>query len=210
MIRQMAGWAGMIAMTIGLPMCTSVWASAPKPAPTAYATPNYALTFTVPHGLSYCPMPADWIGSDHGTTLFLAPPVDCGGAGYASSGRSFMPARTPRIEVYYGWWSNDDNGPFPRHPCRRPLGHVRTFGRVYPLCPVGRGGLVGVELHVHYRISSPGDAEAIFTLLTTPKALPHDLRRFEQLVGSARGCTPKDAEKGFGSGASCSRSASWF
>lgn len=199
-----------LAMTVAAAFHGSAWAGVSKPAPAAYATPNYALTFAIPRGLSYCPMPADWVGSDHGTTLFLKPPADCGGAGYPSSGRSFAPANTPRIDVFYAWWSAEDDGPFPRHPCQRPLGHVRAFGRPYPLCPVRRDGLVGAELHANYRVSSPGDAEAIFTLLTTPEALPRDLARFKRLVGSARGCRPKGAETGYGSGAACPEGVSWF
>lgn len=193
-------------------MVMAAWAVAapclagpPKPAPAAYATPNYALTFQVPPGLTYCPMPADWVGSDHGTTLFLTPPKACGGVGLPSGGRGFTPARTPRIEIYYGWRSEDD----PARPCRRPRGTVRFFGGRATLCRVRRDGLAGVELHARYRLSS-SDAEAVFTLLTMRRRLARDLERFEALAQSARACVPEGAEKGFGSGAPCPPGVRWF
>ena len=180
------------------------FAGTPKPAPAAYATPNYGLTFQVPPGLTYCPLPDNWVGSDHGTTLFLTPPKQCRSAGYAASERAFEPVRTPRIEIYYGWWSEDG----PAHACRRPRGAVRVFDHLQPLCRVRRDGLVGVELHATYPLS--GEAEAMFTLLTTREALSHELAAFERLAESARTCTPIGAGKGFGRGPPCPKGVRWF
>lgn len=179
---------------------------APRSAPPAYATPNYGLTFQVPRGLSYCPLPDGWTGSDHGTTLFLAPPKQCGG--YPSSSRTYAPGLIPHVDIYYGWWLDD--GAFPAHPCRRPYGSIRVFGRLYPVCPLRRDGLVGVEIHGQYSLAHSDDAEAVFTLLTTSRRLPRDLKMFKALVMSVRTCTVPGEGERFGTGAPCPKGISWF
>ena len=72
-------------------------------APPVYVSPNYNLSFRSPPGAYYCPLPKGWVGSDHGTILFLQRPARCGGAGYPSSSRGFEPAGLSRIDVYYGY-----------------------------------------------------------------------------------------------------------
>jgi hypothetical protein len=62
----------------------------PLPVPALYVTKNYGLMVRVPPRRTYCPLPADWVGSDHGTTVFLVPPADCAAtAGYPSTARSW-------------------------------------------------------------------------------------------------------------------------
>ena|SRR5215472_294217 len=49
----------------------------PLPAPGLYVTSNYGLMAKIPKGLTYCPLPEGWEGSDHGTVLFIEPPSGC-------------------------------------------------------------------------------------------------------------------------------------
>lgn len=72
-----------------------------RPAPSLFVTQQYGLIAEFPPGLTYCPPPADWHGSDHGTQIYLVPPSQCGEArSYSSSARtpaSFVPA----IAIFY-------------------------------------------------------------------------------------------------------------
>ena len=155
----------------------------PALAPSVYVTSNYALTFRSPPGAFYCPLPDDWVGSDHGTTLLLIQPTACGEVGYPSSGRAFTPESTPRIEVYYGYWDAEDA--LAPGPCRQ-VGTASLMGGDQPLCRTDAEGFVVVKVTAHYEADIP--AELDLTLVTTPARLARDLAAFRAMAGTARAC----------------------
>lgn len=158
-------------------------AGPPARAPGRYATYNYGLTFRVPAGTSYCPLPRDWVGSDHGTTIFLERPRNCaGGAGYPSISRG--PEEGARIWIYYAYWMGEDERPPP--PCRR-VGRLQFLGRDRPVCETGIAGFVRREVRARYTADIA--AEASFTLVTRPSRLDRDMPAFAMLVRSARTCS---------------------
>jgi hypothetical protein len=187
--------------------------AAPEQAPKVYVTENYALTFQVPPSLTYCPVPDNWVGADHGTVLFLAPPTECSGAGFPASSRSFAPADTPRIEVYYGYDTGEGDAPKQAEPCDNSLGEAQFMGQSRQLCRAMRGELTSVKATANYSASSP--AEASFSLITTEKRLSKDLEIFRSLLASTHPCSVswKDDKGGtdtFGTGPLCPRSKGWF
>jgi hypothetical protein len=157
---------------------TAAALAGPLPVPSVYVTRNYALTFTPPKAATYCPLPEDWVGSDHGTTLFLTPPERCGGAGYPSSGRDFSP-NVPRIEVYYGYWFEGDMDP---PPCPQTVGAAKLIGKSRPLCRADGQ----VSLSAIYKVDGP--AQVILTLVTTPERLDADLATLRELAVTVRPC----------------------
>ncbi len=184
----------------------SLGATPPQPAPPVYATANYGLTFRSPPGTTYCPLPRRWVGSDHGTILFLEPPRHCGGADYPSIGRGFAPANAARLELYYGFYdATDSPGPA---PCRE-IGRLAFLGRDRPLCRADRDGMIAVSVRAAY--GADGPAEAVLTLATRPDRLEADLGPFRRLAASLRTCTPlwRRAGRGRESGPPCARSG-WF
>ena len=114
----------------------------PRPAPPTYVSVIYGLTFPSPPGTTYCPLPDGWIGSDHGTILFLEPPTGCGDAGYPSSARGFVSRRTPRIQLYYGYVVRDD--PVGQRCPGPPV--MEFLGRARPLCRSHDDGMVEVTV----------------------------------------------------------------
>jgi hypothetical protein len=181
----------------------------PRPAPPIYATANYNLTFRSPAGTTYCPLPSDWIGSDHGTILFLEPPRDCGGAGYPSISRGYAPSDVARIEAYYGYAV--DEGPLVLRRCRK-AGTLTFLGRARTLCRRNEGGMISLEVVARY--DAGATAEAIFTLRSNPARVARDLAAFRRLAASVRTCTgslrdQQGAIHRWGAGPPCPRSA-WF
>ena len=157
--------------------------------PPVYATANYGLTFRAPPGTTYCPLPPDWVGSDHGTTLFLERPRSCGGVGYPSNSRSFEPD-VARIELYYGYVTGETPRPLPR--C--PGGRVRFVGSLRPICMNRDGATVRISLENRYvsdrnmeRHGFP--SELVLTLVTRPGRLGRDLVVFRRLATTLRTCS---------------------
>jgi hypothetical protein len=179
----------------------------PRTAPAVYVTGNYALTLRTPRASTYCPLPDSWVGSDHGSSFFLTPPAWCAGAGYPSSSRGFGPERTPRIEIYYGYWDED----MPRPPRCRSLGTVSFLGVPHQLCPRHTEGLSVVEVTGLYKAGP--QAEAVLTLVTTGDRLARDLKTFREVAATVRSCTSTvragQRKTRFGSGAPCPR-GQWF
>jgi hypothetical protein len=181
----------------------------PVPAPPVYVTENYFLTFRSPAGAAICPLPDDWVGSDHGTTLFLSPPEICEGAGYPSSDRGFSPDE-PRIEVYYGF-AFDDGPPITRH-CRAD-GTIKLFRRTRTLC---RGAAPGdVRFTAQARYSAGGPAELVITLVTRQDRLARDLQTFRAFAATARPCSvsfsDEHGKRGWaGTGAPCPANEKWW
>jgi hypothetical protein len=184
----------------------------PIPAPKAFASEQYGLTFQTPRDGSYCALPADWSGSDHGTVIFLAPPKKCFGAGYPSSGRGFD-GNVPRIEVFYAYDVADDDEASKPPPCKT-IGRVRFLGEVRRLCE--KSSRQGVQVSVSAKYSADQPAETTLTLLTSHAHLADHLSKFKKLLESTTTCsaTWHDDKGGkpftTGSGPACPTSARWF
>jgi len=157
----------------------------PQPAIGDYATGVYGLTFKAPEGATYCPLPEDWEGSDHGTVVFLEPPRACYGAGYPSSGRGFEPAETPRIEVYYGYFMGEDETK-PPPPCRE-AGTATLFGKKTHVCRDSWHGMVTMNVSGQYVADQP--AEVSLTLVAKPSTLDQYLPKFLAVIASIRTCS---------------------
>ena len=170
-------WKSLLAALIAFPAC----AAGPLPAQGTFVSPSYAITFVASPGLTYCPLPDNWVGSDHGTILFLLPPRTCDGAGYASMARGFEPPTVPRIEVEYERWDDAFHSP----PCQQ-VGHIRFLGRLHPLCRSRWRGMVVREVSGLY--IADDQTEAILTLVTFPSRLSRDLMILRALAASARPC----------------------
>jgi hypothetical protein len=155
---------------------------APKPAPPVFVTSNYGLTFKTPPGSFYCPLPDDWVGSDHGTVVFLASPGVCGGAGYASSSRNFL-GDVPRIEIYYGYWFGDEE----RSPPCNTAGTAKLLSEAHPLCREDKDARVNIRVWTRYMADS--SAEVVVTLVTEPGRLHRDMATLITLTNSMRTCS---------------------
>jgi hypothetical protein len=98
-------------MSVALALAAAL--AVPVAAPPVFVGGDYALTFQTPRKTTICALPSDWVGSNHGTVIFLRPPKRCGGVGYPSSSRGFSDD-VPRIEVFYAYWLGDPGtGPPP-------------------------------------------------------------------------------------------------
>jgi hypothetical protein len=202
-------------MDIALALATALALQGPasiqaKPAPPTYPTPNYALTFHKPPGSSYCPLPADWVGSDHGTILFLSLPALCGGAGFPSSSRGFSPPNLPRIEIFYSY--SDEDGQ--TKPSCNVVGKANLLSRQRPLCKDTSDGMTTITMSANYKADNP--AQLIITLVSAPDRLDSDLRSLVVLANSVRTCSSHwssaDGKRAFvaGSGPPCPANAKWF
>jgi len=184
-------------------------AEPPRRAPARFATGQYGLTFRVPAGATYCPLPGGWSGSDHGTTIFLERPRDCGGAGYPSSGRDFAPANVARIQLYYGHWMGEDEPP--SAPCHR-VAAVRMLHRVRPVCQSREPGRIAWEVSARYKADI--ENEAVLRLETRPGRLSLDAPLFRALAASLRTCGAvwRNGLKSFvvGIGPRCPAAAKFF
>lgn len=187
-------------------------AAGPRPAPAQYFTGQYGLTFTVPTGATYCPLPHDWAGSDHGTTIFLEPPRTCGGAGYPSSSRGYAPEGVARIELFYRYWMGDeDEREIGRPPCRQ-VAAIRFLGAARPVCETREDGLIVRTVSARYSVEAGGVAD--LTLVTRAARLDADQRAFAAAAASMRTCTATFGVRGkrftVGTGRPCPRKARWF
>jgi len=172
----------------------------PVAAPPLYVTHNQGLAIRVPRGLTYCPLPADWVGSDHGVTLYLAPPARCGGAGYPSSDRDATPD-TPAIDVYYEINTDD----YVDHRKCRERVPFQLFGRPARACKRKRDAWIEVEARADYRVGQePHDL--VLTLHTSPERYSADLAAFRSFAKGVRACLPEWAD---GRQQPCP-SAQWF
>jgi len=165
--------------------------SAPRPTPRAFVSIDKNLTFPTPAGTTYCPLPRDWIGSDHGTTIFLAPrpEIRCGGAGYPSSSRG-VSASAPRISIYYGYDVLDDDEKPPPAPCRE-IGRVTLLGGSRAMCADQNASAVQIRVEAPYQAegaSADLKAEAIITLVTAPDRLNGDLVVFRSMIEAVGIC----------------------
>lgn len=218
----MGGWLASLSLELLLPLLLASAPPAeevrPRPAPLAYKTGQYGLTFRVPRGTTYCPLPADWIGSDHGTTIFLEPPRRCDGAGYPSSSRGYGPETVARIHLYYGYLSGDEEEEA-EPPCDR-RSSLPFLGAAQPVCGEESEGFVQLRVRSEYVAEpharyGPLRAEAILTLVTRPERLARDRVVFERIAASMRTCSTVHRADGeaphtTGVGPRCPAEAVWF
>ncbi|HEY2706694.1 MAG TPA: hypothetical protein VGI95_01465 [Caulobacteraceae bacterium] len=193
-------WRAALASVSLLVLAQRAEATAALPAPSLYVTHNHGLAIVIPQGLTYCPLPPDWVGSDHGVDLYLAPPANCGDAGYPSSDRDATP-RTPMIEVFYEF-NTDDYVDRPR--CRTPV-RLRTLGRWVRACRRTQDGWTVLEAHPTYFVGrEPHDL--VLTLTTTEARYVADLASFVALARGVRACHTEWAD---GRQGACPKSQ-WF
>lgn len=205
-------------MAACLLLCAASASTAPrsfKPplAPDQYSTSQYGLTFRVPKGATYCPLPKDWVGSDHGTMVFLERPTSCGnGAGYPSSGRDFHPHHAARLELFYAYWMGEDEPPDP--PCHR-VGRAIFLGKNRSICETRSNGTIVRTVSARYFTDI--EAKAYFTLVSKPNRLERDMASFRATAASFRTCSAiwydsDKKQKSFktGRGPLCPSRSSWF
>lgn len=202
---------------------------APRPAPPIFGTQQYALVADIPPGLTYCPLPANWNGSDHGTQVYLVPPDQCGEPrGYSSSMRT--PASfVPSIEIFYNRniavIHRDDRQDSP--PETNAELADQMCGDVYAPLPPGivllgtpaagcradQDGIATFQAMVLYaNADSPAnkpDRVLIVSLETTPDRLRSDLAIFTWIAARIRVCIPGSA-KTTASPERCPEGANWW
>lgn len=181
----------------------------PRATPPQYATENYGLTFHVPPSTTYCPLPKGWVGSDHGTVIFLERPKRCGGTGYPSSSRGYEPADLATINIFYGYWLGEDETP--AAPCQQ-IGTTMFLGARHPVCEERRGEQITRWVTARYQADGP--AEATLTLTTRTARLQSDMATFQKTAATVRTCkTVWTAPKGrftTGHGLPCPKGSRWF
>ena len=158
---------------------------------------NYGVRMAVPLGPFYCPLPPDWIGSDHGTTLLLSRRAGCGDS----------PSRS--IELYYGHnvadvlLSDGSTGlvrttaELVRDRCARPLRSVPGLslqGAPAVAC-VERRGLGGsITAGFPYELDPEdhtlGAPNYILTVTLRTTAMTADLPVFRRVLAGVSICTP--------------------
>jgi hypothetical protein len=198
--------SGMLATLVAL---QGVPAIAPKPAPPVFVTSIYGLTFKTPPASFYCPLPDDWVGSDHGTTVFLQSPGSCGGAGFPSSSRGFS-RNVPRIDVFYAYWMGEDE---PSPPPCPAAGRMQLFSELRPLCREDKDGWITVTVSARYTADIP--AQVTVTLVTQPNRLDQDISKLISLTTSMRSCSSvwtfdKGKRSVVGNGPRCPKDGEYF
>jgi hypothetical protein len=183
---------------------------APQPAPPLFVTQDYGLIAHIPPGLTYCPLPTDWSGSNHGTQVYLVPPDQCGEArAYASSTRN-PTSFVPTTSIFYGWnvadirrTDRDDSPPETNTELAEQMcGDVYAplppgivlLGTPAAGCRADQDGVATIQAMVLYaHPDSPAnkpDAMLIVSLETTPDRLSADLVIFTRIAAGVRVCRP--------------------
>ena len=185
----------------------------PEPAVGDFTSVNYPMTFKAPASAFFCPLSPDWVGSDHGTTVFLARPKACYGAGYPSSSRGFEPGDVPRIDVYYGYDMGEDASK--PTPCRES-GTATLFGKPINLCRGTDGGMATITAKGLYIADL--SVELDVTLVAAPGDVERYMPTLKALLATMHSCTAmweKDVPHGkkklesFGHGPRCTR-GQWY
>jgi hypothetical protein len=185
-----------LSLTAALLFTHAAVATEPRPAPRLYVTGNHGVRVQVPDGLYYCPLPEGWVGSDHGTTLFLVAPGDCEAGG------------TPAISIFYAFnvverdhGDGDERPPRTDAELRRdecPAGGgmvtgLRLLGHSVPGCSVRDGSRVTISANAVYSLERGWrgpDRTLAVTLSTSTKRLSADLVTFRRLLAGISICTP--------------------
>lgn len=185
----------MLVSAIALLLADAARPHPPQRAHGQYTSQSYALAFPPVRGTWTCPIPPDWVGSDHGTILFLTPPARCYGIGFPSIARGFEPGTTPRIEVYYDRTFIDDGiRPLTAKSCRR-IATARLFGSERPVCAMkAKVGLRTVRIASLYH---QNEYEVELTLVTTAARYRRDFATLQRLA-AAIGTCDQNRDKGPG------------
>src|SRR5215471_1260715 len=171
-------------------------------APRLYVTSNYGLRAQIPPNLRYCPLPEGWVGSDHGTVLFLEPPSECiPSAAYPSIIRP-TPEFVPAIYIEYEHSVEIDRGngksslpgntsEVMQQYCEKsdrqiPSG-LRLLRRQAVGCRHEEAGLVDIKLGALYWSNQE---ELFVTLHTTRQRLSQDLLIFAKVASGISECKP--------------------
>jgi hypothetical protein len=156
--------------------------SSPTLAPPVFIS-GKAVTFRSPPKTFICPLPKDWIGSDHGTTLFLQRPRSCARQGYPSSERNYRGSLgLHRIEMFYWYWMGEDEPP---HKCHQ-IGTLAWMGKERPLCLTRvRGAL---EFWSQARFFADTDSAISIRLVTSSPSIAADLKTFRSWSTTVRAC----------------------
>ena len=195
----------------------------PSPTPRLYVTHNHGVAIRIPPGLSYCPLPDGWVGSDHGTLLYIVPPAACPPVAEAEHASSAF------IGVYYGFnvaeyaRADGTQGP-PRSaaellhltcPAPRSLPGVILLGRPALLCHSAKGPVVTIASGALFYLEPPAPGRYVqgralnITLATTRPRLHRDFRLFARLLAQVSICTPEWARRTSGR-AACPTRATWW
>jgi hypothetical protein len=188
----------------------------PRPAPAWFVSANYGIAFASPPGGAHCPLPDGWIGSDHGTVVFLEAPRSCAGAGWPSSSRSFEPGTAARIDLYYAYSMRTILLPeeIPPPPPCRAVGALRFLGALRPVCEEQADGIIRRRVEADYPIGAEHEGTAILTLVTRAERLARDMPAFAAAAASVRHCTRiiREGSRTYreGSGPPCPPEGSFF
>lgn len=201
----------------------------PQPVPPLYVTENHGLMASFPAGLTYCPLPRDWVGSDHGTEVYLVPPAKCGASsGYASSSRDAA-SRVPTIGVFYEFnvieirhrsgqfspprTSRELMTMYCRGPHARAPAGITLLGVAAVGCLIEHGNSVEVEVGALYSDADvpadPADHALIVSLTTTRDRLRDDLRVFKTISSGIRVRVP-GGDGGTSSRPACPTGVGWW
>lgn len=199
----------MLLVTFTAPTGASATTVRPRATPSVYTTPNFGLTFRVPPSTTYCPLPDDWRGSDHGTILFLERPTQCGDAGFPSISRGYQPDDVPAISLFYGYWLEDDAAPAPA--CHQ-VGSILLLGAWRAVCETRKSARITRWVTAPYQADAA--AEVTLALSTTLHRLSRDMVLFERTSAAIQTCrTEWTAQKkrfSIGVGKACPKGGRWF
>ncbi|PXA78692.1 hypothetical protein DMC25_22330 [Caulobacter sp. D4A] len=180
----------------------------PRPAPPVFVTANHGLTFRSPPGATYCPLPEDFHGSDHGTDLLLNGGL-CTGPGFPSVGRFVDTKGVAAIMVYYGYDPDaGEDEPRRRPPCRK-VATVRLLGADRPVCRERYEGRIYYSVEAKYRADAA--REVSLSLLTTPERLKADLETLRAFAATVQTCAaPWEGMEPVGVGPPCPKDGVFF
>lgn len=186
-------------------------ADQPRPAPPVYVTEKHGVMASFPPGLTYCPLPKDWVGSDHGTEVYLVPPAGCRALrSYPSSGR-YPGSHVRTISLYYGYNVVEIRPGSPPRTRREALqincgepyaplpAGIQLLGFAAVGCLIENRGSVEVLVVALYNLEGAQqeapDHELVVSLMTTRNRLADDLRVFKAIARDIRVCTPDWAKE---------------
>ncbi|MBI1685799.1 hypothetical protein [Caulobacter hibisci] len=179
-----------------------------QPAPAVFVSGVHGLTFRSPPGAGYCPLPDDWVGSDHGTDLLLNGGL-CTSPGYPSVGRFVATKGVAAIMVYYGYDPTaGDDEPRRPPPCHK-VAVARLMGADHPVCRERYEGRLYYSVEAKYRADTA--SEVSLQLVTTPQRLASDLEILRALAATVQACKSDwMVEEHVGTGEACPKDGVYF
>ena len=191
----------------------------PRAVPPLYVTENHGLVVHFPGGLTYCSLPADWVGSDHGTEVYLMPPSSCGASkGFPSTAR-FPDSEVPMITLFYGYnvVEDLDQPKAAATGCASPSTPIAysltLFGKPTVGCQNAHDKLIEISVAGFYSDENPTtdmpDHQISLSLITTKERLADDLRILQGISNGIHVCRPSWAKKIKGH-KDCPQRVGWF